>query len=165
MAAVALFVLAIATAGLHRSALSLDRKELPAIAFADEKGRPVSPAAFKGKVVLLSFWATWCAPCREEIPALDRLQSKFGGRGLEVAPVSIDLKGLPAVDAFYAKLKIEHLRKYLDDTRESAKTLGLNGVPSTLLLDRNGHEVWRVERPMDWDGEPIAELLTKLLNE
>ncbi|MGO9985474.1 MAG: TlpA family protein disulfide reductase [Rhodomicrobium sp.] len=151
--------------GFNRRDAASSRRPLPYITFADDKGHLVSPDEFRGKVVLLDFWATWCGPCREEFPAFDRLQAKLGGRGLAVVPVSVDLKGLPAVDAFYAKLQIEHLPKYVDDTRESAKALGLHGLPSTLVLDRQGREVTRVEGPAAWESAPVTALLTRLLDE
>ncbi len=166
--AAACLIAIIAAAGIYAlfwRDRSASRNVLPEITFADGKGRTLSPAEFHGKVVLLDFWATWCGPCREEFPALDRLQAKLGGRGLAVVPVSIDLKGLPAVDAFYAKLQIQHLPKYIDDTRESAKVLGLRGLPSAVLLDRQGREVARVEGPVDWESAPATTLLAKLLDE
>jgi thiol-disulfide isomerase/thioredoxin len=150
---------------LYTQDTSGKRKQVAPIAFADEKGRTVSLAEFRGKVVILDFWATWCGPCQKEFPAFDRLQAKLGKRGLAVVPVSIDLKGLPAVDAFYAKLNILYLSKYIDDTRESAKALGLKGLPSTLVLDREGREVTRVEGPADWESKEVIALLNRLLGE
>jgi thiol-disulfide isomerase/thioredoxin len=164
--AILLFLLtAAAINAFYGPGAGFNRKALPNITFADDKGRMLSPAEFRGKVVLLDFWATWCKPCQDEFPAFDRLQVKLGERGLAIVPVSIDLKGLPAVDAFYARFKIGHLPKYVDDTRESVKALGLHGLPSTLVLDRQGREVTRVEGPADWDSAAVAALLTKLLDE
>ena len=142
-----------------------ERKAPPPILFADETGARVDLSAFRGKVVLLNFWASWCRPCRDEMPSLDRLQARLGPRGLVVAPVAIDLKGLPAVDAFYREFAIAHLPKYVDDTRESARAVGLAGVPGTLILDRQGREVFRVEGPLDWDGLAVGMRLDSLLKE
>jgi thiol-disulfide isomerase/thioredoxin len=166
----AAFAVVAAVAGLVALALrprpvTIDRKAPPAIVFEDENGAKVDLSAFRGKVVLLNFWATWCQPCRNEMPSFDRLQSHLGSRGLAVVPVSIDLKGMPAVDDFYRELNIEHLPKYVDDTRESAKALGLMGIPGTLALDRQGREVFRFEGPLDWNGPAVTVRLDKLLNE
>jgi thiol-disulfide isomerase/thioredoxin len=143
----------------------LERKAMPAIVFQDVGGATVDLSAFRGKVVLLNFWATWCKPCRDEMPSFDRLQARLGSRGLAVVPVSIDLKGMPAVDDFYRELNIEHLAKYVDDTRESAKAAGLMGIPGTLALDRQGREVFRFEGPLDWNGPAVGARLDKLLDE
>jgi thiol-disulfide isomerase/thioredoxin len=142
-----------------------DRALPPAISFHDENGRPVDLAAFRGHVVLLDFWATWCNPCRKEMPSFDRLQAKLGGRGLRIVPVSIDLKGMEAVDAFYREFDIRRLPKYVDDSRESAQTLGLRGIPATIALDRQGREAFRVEGPLEWDGPGVSARLETLLAE
>jgi thiol-disulfide isomerase/thioredoxin len=170
LAVVAVVAVVAAVAGLAALALlprpaAIDRKAPPAIVFQDENGAKVDLSAFRGKVVLLNFWATWCKPCRDEMPSFDRLQARLGSRGLAVVPVSIDLKGMPAVDDFYRELAIQHLAKYVDDTRESAKAVGLMGVPGTLALDRHGREVFRFEGPLDWNGPAVAVRLDKLLSE
>ncbi len=166
----AALVVVAAIAGLVALALrphpaALDRKAPSAIVFQDESGATVDLSAYRGKVVLLNFWATWCKPCRDEMPSFDRLQARLGSRGLAVVPVSVDLKGMPAVDDFYRELNIQHLPKYVDDTRESAKAIGLMGIPSTLALDRQGREVFRFEGPLDWNGPAVAVRLDKLLSE
>lgn len=142
-----------------------ERKSPPAIAFKDVNGLSTDLSAFRGKVVLLDFWATWCNPCRKEMPSFDRLQARLGARGLVVIPVSIDLKGMPAVEDFYRELGIRNLPKYVDDTRDSAKVIGLMGVPGTLALDRQGREVFRVEGPLEWDGPAVRARLDSLLKE
>ncbi|MBI2293683.1 MAG: TlpA family protein disulfide reductase, partial [Betaproteobacteria bacterium] len=93
---------------------------LPTIRFADAKGRAMTLQDFRGKFVLLNIWATWCVPCREEMPTLDRLQARLGGPGFEVVAVSIDRDGLPAVQEFYLQTGIEQLRVYLDKSGEAS---------------------------------------------
>jgi thiol-disulfide isomerase/thioredoxin len=164
------FAVLAAVAGLAVLALrprqaTPDRKEPPPLVFQDESGATVDLSAFRGKVVLLDFWASWCKPCRDEMPTFDRLQERLRSRGLAVVPVSVDLKGMPAVDAFYSELKIRHLPKYVDETRDGAKAVGLMGIPATLALDRNGREVFRVEGPLDWNGPAVVARLNKLLDE
>ena len=84
-------------------------REIPEIRFADAEGRGLSLGDFRGKVVLLNVWATWCVPCRQEMPSLDRLQAQLGGDDFTVLPLSIDRAGLPAIKRFYEELGLRHL--------------------------------------------------------
>ena len=138
-------------------------KTLPEIAFADQDGHPVRLDAFKGKVVLLDYWASWCAPCRVEFPALDRLQDRLGPLGLTVLAVSLDRGGRSAVDKFYDEVHVAHLAKYLDPHGDGARSLGLRGLPTTLVIDRRGRQVAHVEGIAAWDGPEAAALLDGLL--
>ncbi|HLN23131.1 MAG TPA: TlpA disulfide reductase family protein [Patescibacteria group bacterium] len=136
---------------------------VPAVSFADAWGHRVSLDSFKGKVVVLDFWASWCQPCREEFPALDRLQGQLGARGVVVLAVSVDRRGLPAVDKFYSDLRVAHLDKFLDDTQEMATSMGIRGLPTTLVIDRQGLEVARIEGPAAWDSPEMEAVLESML--
>jgi len=132
-------------------------KPVPAFTFTDQDGKTLSLADFKGKVVVLDVWATWCTPCRAEFPRFDRLQAALGEKGLAVVPVSVDLGGRKPVDKFYDDLGVKALSKYLDPGNESAKALGLRGLPTTLIIDREGREIARIEGEAPWDSsETIA---------
>jgi thiol-disulfide isomerase/thioredoxin len=119
--------------------------------FADGQGRPTSLEAFRGRTVLLNVWATWCTPCREEMPTLDRLQAALGGPGFEVLALSIDRGGLPVVQAFYRSLGIRHLKPYLDSEGEASAGLVATGIPLTLLIDAEGREIGRKLGPAERD--------------
>jgi thiol-disulfide isomerase/thioredoxin len=138
-------------------------KSLPAFGFTDHDGKRLTLADFKGKLVVLDVWATWCAPCRQEFPRLDRLQAAMGGADFTVLALSVDLGGRAPVDKFYGEMKITALDEYLDPSGDSAKALGLRGLPTTLILDRQGQEVARVEGAAAWDGPEVKALLQKLL--
>jgi thiol-disulfide isomerase/thioredoxin len=131
-------------------------KPVPELRFVDDAGRPRSLTDFRGKAVLLNLWATWCAPCRKEMPALDRLQARLGGSGFQVVPLSIDKKGLPAVQAFYKELGLTSLAVYVDVSGSSANEVGAPGLPTTLLLDARGLELGRVLGPKEWDAEAVV---------
>ena len=129
------------------------------IRFQDADGKPYTLSNFRGKVVLLNVWATWCAPCRKEMPALDRLQQKLGGAEFEVIALSIDGGGAAAVRRFYDEIGIHTLTIYVDPTTEATGKLRALGIPTTLLLDREGRERWRKTGPAEWDSPEIMESL------
>ncbi|MCK5932206.1 TlpA family protein disulfide reductase [Jiella pacifica] len=129
------------------------------LTFENSEGNSVSLADFRGQAVLLNIWATWCPPCREEMPSLDRLQAELGGPDFEVVPLSIDRNGLDAVRPFFAEIGIENLDIYLDRPADSMKALNVLGLPTTLLIDSNGRELQRWAGPKEWDSpEVIAEI-------
>ena len=132
---------------------------IPDIRVQDADGKPHALSEFRGKVVLLNVWATWCVPCREEMPALDRLQQKLGGPKFEVLALSIDPGGAAAVKGFYDEIGIRALAIYLDASMEATGKLRTLGIPTTLLLDREGRERWRKTGPAEWDSPEIAESL------
>jgi thiol-disulfide isomerase/thioredoxin len=125
---------------------------LPEIRFEDGQGRAVTLANFKGKVVLLNIWATWCAPCRREMPTLDRLQVRLGGPDFEVVALSIDRQGIKIVEQFYKELKINHLAMYIDTSGKIGRDLNVRGLPTSLLIDRSGRELAWMIGPADWDS-------------
>ena len=134
-------------------------RPVPNLRFQDAAGRAVSLADFRGKVVLLNIWATWCPPCRKEMPTLDRLQAKLGGPDFAVVALSIDEKGAPAVRAFFDEIGVHALKIYVDPSMQATATLGVPGVPTTLLIDRAGREIGRHLGPAEWDSAAIVRAL------
>ena len=152
-----------------RSALSFTALEqprlLPEVRFVDGDGRALTLADFRGRMVLLNLWATWCAPCIREMPTLDRLQAELGGPGFEVIVLSIDVGGLPAVKDFYRRLGLKALGIYADRTARATRALGITGIPTTLLVDRKGREVGRVAGPAEWDSPDAVKLIRRHLEQ
>lgn len=134
------------------------------VAFEDGEGRKRALSQFRDKVLLVNVWATWCAPCREEMPALDRLQRKLGGPGFEVVALSIDAEGAAAVKRFYKEIGIRSLGIYVDPGSRVLGSLGLVGIPTTLLIDRQGREIGRRTGPAEWDGPEAVRLIEGYLN-
>ena len=134
-------------------------KPVAAINFDDAQGRSRSLAEFKGKVVLLNIWATWCGPCRKEMPALDRLQAALGGPDFEVVALSIDRGGVDAVRKFFADIGVRNLAMYLDSSGQALRTLSALGLPTTLLIDRDGREIGRLIGPAEWDSPEMVEFV------
>lgn len=137
--------------------------ELPDLAFADSQGSTTGLAAFRGRVVLLNVWATWCEPCREEMPALDRLQALLGGPDFEVVALSIDEAGMTVVQPFLAHAGIRHLRPYVDSSGDARSRFAAGGVPLTLLIDRQGREVARHRGAAAWDHPDVLASVRALL--
>ncbi|HVB16787.1 MAG TPA: TlpA disulfide reductase family protein [Stellaceae bacterium] len=140
-------------------------RPLPELHFTDASSRQLSLADFRGRLVLLNLWATWCVPCRKEMPTLDRLQARLGGPGFEVVALSIDRKGLEAVQPFYQELGLKALRTYVDESGRAAREIDAPGVPTTLLIDREGREIGRVVGPAEWDSPQAEAVIRKYLPE
>lgn len=138
-------------------------KEISALEFEDGAGRTHTLADFRGKLVLLNLWATWCAPCREEMPALDRLQADLGGPRFQVLALSVDQQGPEVVRKFFSEVGVKALALYVDRSAQATFKLGAVGLPSTLLVDARGREIARHVGPAKWDSpELVAELRRRI---
>jgi thiol-disulfide isomerase/thioredoxin len=154
----------VATAAPQNFAMSETPKPLPELQFTDSDGKTLTLADFKGKIVLLNIWATWCAPCRKEMPTLDRLQAALGGPDFVVLPMSIDRKGMDAVSKFYTEIGIQHLARYVAPAANQVlDTLGVWGLPATLLVDRQGRELGRLSGPAEWDSPEMIGFLKTVI--
>jgi thiol-disulfide isomerase/thioredoxin len=131
----------------------------PVTSFVDRDGGSRSLADFRGKVVLLNLWATWCGPCVEELPSLDRLEGKLGGADFEVLALAQDQGGRDTVAAFYRRHRIERLGLFADAGNTLAHRLGIDGLPTTLVLDREGRAVGALVGAVQWDAPEAVALL------
>jgi thiol-disulfide isomerase/thioredoxin len=131
-------------------------RPIPELQFEDAASRVHSLADFHGKLVLLNLWATWCAPCREEMPALDRLQAELGGPRFEVVALSVDQQGLEVARKFFSKIGVKALSLYIDRSAQAAFKLGVVGLPATLLVDARGQEIGRHIGPAKWDSPDVV---------
>jgi thiol-disulfide isomerase/thioredoxin len=150
------------------AALAVDEKPRPAarIAFDGPHGAKLTLADFRGRAVLLNLWATWCVPCRAETPALDRLQAKAGDKDFEVVAVDVDTTRLDRPKAFLDGLGVKALTRYadpsgdaLDAMRAAGKALGL---PTSLLIDREGCELGVVAGAVKWDSPDALKVVEAL---
>lgn len=146
-------------------------RAFPEIGFEDDTGRPMTLADFEGRTLLVNFWATWCAPCREEMPALDALAGDYGGDDFVVVPINLDLgiEGIERAQAFLDEVGLPNLPLLADPSFDAFEQLKLQGVavglPVTLLLDREGCEVAVLQGPAEWDsadGRLVVETLIGL---
>lgn len=136
---------------------------LPEITFKDDKGETRSLAEWKGKVLLLNLWATWCAPCKVEMPSLDRLQAKLGGPDFAVLAVSLDRGGPDVPRKFLSAANLGNLLLLQDETAGLAGKVGAIGLPATLLLDRQGREIARLLGPAEWDSEHAVAVIREAI--
>ena len=147
-------------------AFALHRRDPPAqiadFAFEDASGNKRSLANFRGRYVLLNVWATWCVPCREEMPALARLQQKLGGPEFEVVALSVDSGGADAVKRFFTELAVDTLKVHVDRSLQANAALSLVGIPTTVLIDPRGREVGRMVGPADWDSAGALDAIRRL---
>ena len=130
----------------------------PEIAFADSEGKRRTLADFRGRVVLVNLWATWCEPCIREMPSLDRLRAAMPAGDLAIVLVSQDRGGDKVVAPFFAKLGLK-IETYLDPKSAVGHAFEVRGLPTSILIDREGRELGRVEGALDWDGDPAQALL------
>jgi thiol-disulfide isomerase/thioredoxin len=133
-------------------------KSLPAMTLRDARGNTLDLASLKGKPLLVNLWATWCAPCVAELPTLNRLARVREGQ-LRVLTVSQDMADTGKVAPFLEQRGLDRLEPWLDDQSDLSFALGVNSLPTTILYDGDGHEVWRYLGDNDWTSEAAAALL------
>jgi thiol-disulfide isomerase/thioredoxin len=150
----------LATGALAAFLVRLERKPVTDVAFQDGEGKPLKLSDWKGRVVLINLWATWCAPCRKEMPDLAELQKGLGGQDFEVVAISVDRKGVEASAAFLKETGADNLKLYIEPTTAIVNDLQAIGLPATVLLDRQGNEIGRLLGPADW-ASPEAKALIK----
>lgn len=165
LASVGMLTLAAQPAAATTLSPSAIPRPVPELAFKAASGEATSLRAFRGRVVLLNVWATWCVPCRIEMPTLDRLQASLGGETFIVLALSVDRGGVERIRPFFAEIGIANLDIYVDPTARAVRTLGIPGLPTTLLLDRDGQELARVVGPAEWDSEDIQAVIRRAISE
>ena len=138
-------------------------RTLPEARFTDGEGRAMTLADFRGRVVLLNVWATWCVPCRAEMPTLDRLQARMGSSEFQVVALSIDTQ-VEVVEAFFGELGLMALGIYSDKSVRTPMDLNIVGIPATLLIDRQGKEIGRVIGPAEWDSDEVMAAIRYYLD-
>ena len=134
-------------------------RPLPEFGFENAEGQPMTLSDFEGTVVLLNVWATWCVPCREEKPTLDALQAELGSSEFKVVALSFDRAGADVVQDFYSEIGIRNLDLFIDPTMKTTTALGIPGLPTTLLIDRNGRELGRLVGPTEWATAEMIDFL------
>ncbi|MFS8036201.1 thiol:disulfide interchange protein TlpA [Xanthobacter sp. AM11] len=144
-------------------ALATEPRRLPPLAFTDAAGKPVSLSDLKGRVLLVNLWATWCVPCRKEMPALDALEGAAGGPDFQVVAINLDTRDPEKPRTFLSDIGVKHLAYFADPatrTFQSLRTVGRGfGLPTTLLVDRDGCEMAYLAGPAEWGGDDARALI------
>lgn len=138
-------------------------KEMADAGFFDEAGNDVSLDAYHGKVVLLNFWATWCPPCRAEMPSIDALQAELGGDDFAVVTVASGRNAIPSIKKFFEKAEIINLPIFLDPKQNFSRANGVFGLPTTVIIDATGQEIARMQGDADWHSTEALTVLRALL--
>jgi len=141
--------------------------KVPALAFEDRDGKPLTLEHWRGRTVLLNLWATWCVPCRKEMPALDALESRMGGKDFEVVSINIDTRDVEKPKTFLNDIGVKKLAYYADPQAkvfQDLKAVGRAfGMPTTLLIDPNGCEIGTIAGPAEWASEDAVKLIQAAL--
>ena len=140
-------------------ALSKNPKIYEEIVFKDSSGEDVNLDDFKGKLLILNFWATWCAPCRKEMPSLDSLQSNSNFDNLKIFPINLGQENFSKSDSFFKEIGIQNLDIYFDAPITLAKKLSLRGVPTTILFNKKGEEFGRIMGSIDFNDPDFTDWL------
>jgi thiol-disulfide isomerase/thioredoxin len=148
---------------MRKLVLHAEPRPVSQVPFTDRAGAEHRLGDWRGKVLVVNFWATWCAPCRKEMPMLDALQAEFGGDRFAVLTVATGRNALPAIDRFFAETGVQHLPVLLDPRSALARDAAVLGLPATLVIDAEGHEIGRMVGEADWAGASARALVSALL--
>ena len=141
--------------------LNKELKKYEGLTFLDHKNNLLNLRDYKGNLIILNFWATWCAPCKKEMPSLDRLQVHEDLNNLMIFPINVGQENLQKSLKFFEDLKINNLNIYFDTQVTLAKKFALRGIPTSILIDKNGLEFARIIGSIDFEDEKFIKWLSK----
>ena len=140
--------------------INKELKKYDELTFIDAKNQQLNLNNYRGKVIILNFWASWCAPCKKEMPSLDLLQSNENLDNLKIFPINIGQDDLTKASKFFEDLKIKNLELYFDSSITLAKTFALRGIPTSILINKNGLEFARIIGSIDFEDEKFIKWLS-----
>ena len=151
------------TPNIKNLIINKELKEYTNLTILDDKNNQINLNDYKGNILLLNFWATWCAPCKEEMPSLDLLKSNKDLNNLKIFPVNVGQDNVKKAKKFFDDMNIKNLNLYFDENINLTKKFALRGIPTSILLNKNGKEFARVIGSLDFNEENFIEWL-KLYN-
>ena len=140
--------------------INKELKKYDSVTLIDDKGKLINISEYKGNLILLNFWATWCAPCKEEMPSLDKLQIHKKMNNLRIFPVNVGRDNLEKSLNFYNELRIKNLKVFFDTDITLAKKFGLRGIPTSILLNKDGYEFARIIGSIDYEHIKFIDWLS-----
>ena len=140
--------------------ITKELKKYDSLMFLDDKNNQLDLKEYQGKLVLFNFWATWCAPCKEEMPSLDLLSLNKNLDNLKIFPINVGQDNLEKASLFFEDLEIKNLEIYFDNPITLAKKFGLRGIPTSILFNKKGEEFARVVGSIDFTDEEFIEWLS-----
>ena len=151
---------AIETRELKNLFINKELKKYEGLTFLDNKNRQLKLEDYKGKLILLNFWATWCVPCKEEMPSLDLLQTHNKLNNLKIFPINVGQDNIEKSSKFFKDLKIKNLEIYFDSPTTLAKKFGLRGIPTSILINKDGLEFARIVGSIDFENDEFIKWLS-----
>ena len=148
------------TVGIKNLVINKELKRYDDLTFIDAKNQQLNLNNYLGKLIILNFWATWCGPCKEEMPSLDLLQSNKNLDNLKIFPINVGKDNLTKASSFFDDLKIKNLDLYFDSPVTLAKRFGLRGIPTTILINKDGLEFARIIGSIDFEDEKFIDWLS-----
>ena len=145
---------------INNLVINKELKEYDELTFLDTKNKLINLKDYRGKLIMLNFWATWCAPCKEEMPSLDLLQKNENLNNLKIFPINIGKEKLEKSLKFFRDLEIKNLNLYFDPPITLAKKFGLRGIPTTILFNKDGLEFARIVGSIDFEDKAFIEWLS-----
>lgn len=149
--------------GTMKKLLFSEPAEVSGETFTDPDGGEYRLSDFGGKHVVLNFWATWCAPCRKEMPMLSDLQSEFGGETFEVVTIATGRNSVPGIRKFFEEVGVDNLPLYLDPKSALGRDMGVLGLPITVILNPEGREIARMRGDAEWNSDSAKAVIRALI--
>ena len=151
---------AVESSEIKNLSINKELKKYDGLTFLDDKNNHLNLSDYKGKLILLNFWATWCAPCKEEMPSLNLLQMNENLKNLKIFPINVGQENVEKTYKFFSDLKINNLDLYFDPPTTLAKKLGLRGIPTTVLINKDGLEFARIIGSINFENKEFIEWLS-----